>query len=35
MTAEHMDQLAAAIELGRPIEPGEVLPSAESQNAFV
>jgi acyl-CoA dehydrogenase len=35
MTAEHMDQLAASIELGRPIDPGEVLPSAESQNAFV
>lgn len=34
-TAEQMDQLAAAIELGRPIDPGEVLPSAESQNAFV
>ena len=35
MTAEHIDQLAASIELGRPIDPGEVLPSAESQNAFV
>jgi alkylation response protein AidB-like acyl-CoA dehydrogenase len=35
MTAEHADQLAAAIELGRPIDPGLVLPSAESQNAFV
>jgi alkylation response protein AidB-like acyl-CoA dehydrogenase len=35
MTAEHCDQLAAAIELGRPIDPGEVLPSPESQNAFV
>ena len=35
MTAEQMDQLAAAIELGRPIDPGEVLPSAESQSAFV
>jgi alkylation response protein AidB-like acyl-CoA dehydrogenase len=35
MTAEHMDQLAASIELGRPIDPGEVLPSAESQNAFI
>jgi hypothetical protein len=30
-----MDQLAASIELGRPIDPGEVLPSAESQSAFV
>ena len=35
MTAEHADQLAAAIELGRPLDPGLVLPSAESQNAFV
>ena len=35
MTAGHADQLAAAIELGRAIDPGEVLPSAESQNAFV
>ena len=35
MTAEHADQLAAAVELGRPIDPGLVLPSAESQNAFV
>ena len=35
MTAEHADQLAAAIELGRPIDVGLVLPSAESQNAFV
>ena len=35
MTAEHADQLAAVIELGRPLDLGEVLPSAESQNAFV
>jgi acyl-CoA dehydrogenase len=35
MTAEHADQLAAAIELGRPLDPGALLPSAESQNAFV
>jgi acyl-CoA dehydrogenase len=35
MTAEQADQLAAAIELGRPIDPGAVLPSAESQNTFV
>ena len=35
MTAEHADQLAASIELGRPIDPGAVLPSAESQNVFV
>jgi alkylation response protein AidB-like acyl-CoA dehydrogenase len=34
-TAEHMDQLAASIELGRAVDPGEVLPSAESQSAFV
>jgi alkylation response protein AidB-like acyl-CoA dehydrogenase len=35
MTSEHADQLAAAVELGRPIDPGLVLPSAETQNAFV
>ncbi|HEY2515069.1 MAG TPA: acyl-CoA dehydrogenase family protein [Polyangiaceae bacterium] len=35
MTAEQSDQLAAAIELGRAIDPGDVLPSAESQSAFV
>ena len=35
MTAEHCDQLAAAIELGSSLDPGVVLPSAETQNAFV
>jgi len=35
MTAEQADQLAAAIELGRPLDPGAVLPSAETQSAFV
>jgi alkylation response protein AidB-like acyl-CoA dehydrogenase len=35
MTAEHADQLAAAIELGRSLDPVLVLPSAESQNAFI
>ena len=35
MTAEHADQLAAALALGRPIDPALVLPSAESQNIFV
>ena len=35
MTAEHADQLAASVELGLPIDPGLVLPSAETQNAFV
>jgi alkylation response protein AidB-like acyl-CoA dehydrogenase len=35
MTAEQADQLAAAVELGRPLDPGLVLPSAETQNAFV
>ncbi len=35
MTAEQADQLAAAAELGRPLDPGWVLPSAETQNAFV
>jgi alkylation response protein AidB-like acyl-CoA dehydrogenase len=35
MTAEHADQLAAAVALGRPLDPGAVLPTAESQNAFI
>jgi len=35
MTAEQADQLAAAVELDRPLDPGLVLPSAETQNAFV
>ena len=35
MTAEHADQLAAAVELRRPITIGLVLPTPESQNAFV
>jgi alkylation response protein AidB-like acyl-CoA dehydrogenase len=35
MTAEHADQLAACIALGRPVDPAMVLPSADSQNAFV
>lgn len=35
MTAEHADQLAAQISLGLPVDPGLVLPTAETQNAFV
>jgi alkylation response protein AidB-like acyl-CoA dehydrogenase len=35
MTAEHADQLAAAIELGLAIDVGLVLPTPETQNAFV
>jgi acyl-CoA dehydrogenase len=35
MTAEQSDQLAAAIELGREFDAGDVLPCAESQSAFV
>jgi acyl-CoA dehydrogenase len=35
MTAEHADQLAAAVSLGMPIDPGVVLPTPETQNAFV
>jgi alkylation response protein AidB-like acyl-CoA dehydrogenase len=35
MTAEHADQLAALVELGRPVDLALVLPSADSQNAFV
>jgi alkylation response protein AidB-like acyl-CoA dehydrogenase len=35
LTGEHADQLAAAVSLGLPLDPGLVLPSAETQNAFV
>ncbi|MBX3219824.1 MAG: acyl-CoA dehydrogenase family protein [Labilithrix sp.] len=35
MTAEHADQLAAAVTLGAPIDPGLVLPTPETQSAFV
>jgi acyl-CoA dehydrogenase len=35
LTAEHADQLAAAVELGSPLDPALILPSADSQNAFV
>lgn len=35
MTAEHADQLAAAVTLGVAIDPGLVLPTPETQNAFV
>lgn len=35
MTAEQADQLAAAVTLGLPIDPGLVLPTPETQNAFV
>jgi alkylation response protein AidB-like acyl-CoA dehydrogenase len=35
MTAEHADQLAAACTLGVPLDPGLVLPTPETQNAFV
>jgi len=35
MTAEHADQLAGAIALGAPVDPGLVLPTPETQNAFV
>jgi alkylation response protein AidB-like acyl-CoA dehydrogenase len=35
LSAEHADQLAAAIELGRPVDPALVLPSADSQSCFV
>ena len=35
MTAEHADQLAAAVTLGGPLDPGLVLPTPETQNAFV
>lgn len=35
MTAEQADQLAAAVSLGLPIDPGLVLPTPETQNVFV
>ncbi len=35
MTAEHADQLAGAVALGVVIDPGLVLPTPETQNAFV
>jgi acyl-CoA dehydrogenase len=35
MTAEHADQLAGAVAIGAPIDPGLVLPTPETQNAFV
>jgi alkylation response protein AidB-like acyl-CoA dehydrogenase len=35
MTAEHADQLAGAVAIGAPLDPGLVLPTPETQNAFV
>ena len=35
MTAEHADQLAAALTLGRPLDPALLLPGPESQNVFI
>jgi alkylation response protein AidB-like acyl-CoA dehydrogenase len=35
MTAGQADQLAAQIALGRPVDPGLVLPSADSQSVFL
>jgi hypothetical protein len=35
MTASQADQLAAALELGRPLDPGQILPTAETQPTFV
>jgi len=35
MTAEHADQLAAAVALGQTLSPGLVLPGPESQNVFI
>ena len=35
MTAEHADQLAGAVALGVAVDPGLVLPTPETQNAFV
>jgi hypothetical protein len=33
-TAEHMDQLAAALELGSTLDPALVLPTPETQAVF-
>lgn len=35
MTSSQADQLAAAVELGRPLDPGQLLPTAETQPTFV
>jgi alkylation response protein AidB-like acyl-CoA dehydrogenase len=35
MTAEQADQLAAQVELGRPIDPALVLPASITQNVFI
>jgi alkylation response protein AidB-like acyl-CoA dehydrogenase len=35
MTAQHADQLAGAIAIGVAVDPGLVLPTAETQSAFV
>ncbi len=35
MTAEHADQLAGAVAIGVAVDPGLVLPTPETQNAFV
>jgi alkylation response protein AidB-like acyl-CoA dehydrogenase len=35
LTAEHADQLAATLALGRPFDAGLLLPGPESQNVFV
>jgi alkylation response protein AidB-like acyl-CoA dehydrogenase len=35
LTAEQADQLTASVELGLPLDPGLVLPTPETQNAFV
>jgi alkylation response protein AidB-like acyl-CoA dehydrogenase len=35
LTAEHADQIAAAVALGNPVDPALALPSADSQNVFV
>jgi alkylation response protein AidB-like acyl-CoA dehydrogenase len=35
MTAEHADQLAGALAVGAPLDPALVLPTPETQNAFL
>lgn len=35
MTASQADQLAAAVTLDRPLDPGQILPNAETQPCFI
>jgi alkylation response protein AidB-like acyl-CoA dehydrogenase len=35
LTAEHADQLAAAVEIDAPLDPALVLPTPETQAVFI